>query len=238
MNDSYELDLQRFWEVIKKSKWVISLILVLCCVGTGLATHFLMTKEYSATASIVIVSNESDQAMTYSDVQLSQKLTTTYGRILMSESVGEQVIKNLGLIEKGITVLDYKEIVSVSSEANTEILDITAKTSDPILSAQIANETVKVFSNQVYNIMNIRNVTILDQAKIPTKPSGPNMKRNLILGLAVGVFLSFIIVGIKYIKDTKVRTTEEVKKLLGWPIIGNIPDRDQGGKKAYYGQRD
>ena len=236
MNESYELDLLRFWEVIKKSRRIICILIILSCLAAGLGTKFFVDEEYSATASIVIVSNETDQSMTYSDVQLSQKLTATYSRILMSESVGDKVIKNLGLLEKGFTVTDYKKIVSVSSETNTEILDVTATMTDPILAAQVTNETVKVFSNEVYDIMNVRNVTILDNAKIPTLPSGPNIKRNTLLGAAFGVLLSFVIVCIRYLKDTKVKSAEEIKKILGYPIIGSIPDIELGEKRAYYGR--
>lgn len=228
--EEYTIDLLKILNIVKKNALMFLLIIVFCGAACFGGTIMLIPKTYSATATVVIVSNEdANQGITYNDVQLSQKLTATYSRILMSETVGEQVIKNLKLT--GWTSETYKNAVNVSSTNNTEVLDVTVTTQDPNLSEKIANETVNVFSNEVYNIMNVRNVTILDKAKVPTEPSGPNLKRNTGLGLAVGIMICALIALLKSFKDTKMKTEEEVKNALGYPIVGAIPDIAVTGKR-------
>lgn len=237
--EEYTIDLLKIINVIKKSALMFLLIITVCGAGAFAGSKFLIPKTYSATASVVIVSNdETNQGITYNDVQLSQKLVTTYSRILKSEAVGERVLANLSLTGKGWTTDQYKEAVTVRSDTNTEVLDVIVTTRDPELSTMLANETVKVFSDQVYNIMNVRNVTILDRAKTPLLPSGPNTKRNTLLGIAIGFVLSTLLAVLKSLQDTKVKTEDEVKDLLKYPVIGVIPDISKSGrsKKSYAGK--
>lgn len=231
--DNYVIDLQKIWNVIKKNAVLFAVIIAMCGAAFFGGTKLFLKKEYSATATVVIVTSDG-QNITYNDVQLSQKLVDTYSRILMSENVGDKVIQNLGL---DISSSDYKRIVRVDSSTNSEVLDVTATTNNPELSSKIANETVKVFSNQVYDIMNVRNVTILDTAKTPSKPSGPNVKRNTMLGVALGILLCALIALWQVLKDTKIKTEEEVKKLIYYPVIGVIPDIFTDEERGTYGSR-
>ena len=221
-NTDYIIDLKKIWDVIRKHAVLFTVIIIAASAAAFAGSKFLLKKQYRATATVVIVSNN-DQDITYNDVQLSQKLVDTYSRILTSETVGDRVISNLGL---EMTSSDYKKIINVSSSSNSEVLDVSATTEDPSLSADIANETVKVFSNQVYKIMNIRNVAVLDTAKAPSNPSGPNLKRNALLGAAIGFLLCALIVLWKSLEDTKIKTEDEVKRLLYYPVIGSIPEQE------------
>ena len=231
--EEYTIDLAKIANVIRKNAIMFLLIITVCGACAFFGSKYMIPKTYSATASVVIVSNdETNQGITYNDVQLSQKLVTTYSRILRSEAVGERVLANLTLTGNGWTPEDYKEAIDVRSDANTEVLDIVVTTQDPELSARIANETVKVFGDQVYKIMNVRNVTILDRAKVPLQPSGPNMKRNTVLGLAIGFILSVLIAFLKSMQDTKIKSEEEVKELLNYPVIGIIPDIGKSGRSV------
>lgn len=222
-NTDYIIDLKKIWDVIRKNAVLFTVIILACCAAAFGGSKFLLKKQYRATATVVIVSNN-DQDITYNDVQLSQKLVDTYSRILTSETVGDRVISNLGL---EMTSSDFKKIINVSSSSNSEVLDVSATTEDPSLSADIANETVSVFSNQVYKIMNIRNVTVLDTAKPPLNPSGPNLKRNVLLGAAIGFLLCALIALWKSLKDTKIKTEDEVKRLLYYPVIGSVPEQEE-----------
>lgn len=224
--EDYVIDFGRIWDIVTDNFRKYIVIILLFGIAAFGGTKYLLPKEYSATATIVIVQNTdtAGQGITYNDVQLSQKLVSTYSRILMSETVGDDVYRNLSLDKHGIEAGDYKNIVKVSATANTEVLDVKATTGDPELSAQIANEVVRVFTNKIYKIMNVRNVTVLDSAKVPTSPSGPSLKRNTLLGLAIGIIICALMVLYKNLTDTKVKTDEEARTVLGFPIIGVIPE--------------
>ena len=70
----------------------------------------------------------------------------------------------------------FKKLVSVSNESNTEIITVTATTTDPKLSKDIANDTVSTFTKTMQKNLNVRNIEVVDKAKLSYVPSGPNIK--------------------------------------------------------------
>ena len=224
-----EIDLTQIFEIIKDKLILFILICMVCCTIALCVTKFLMKKEYTATAKLIVVqksdSVSAQQNYTYSDLQLAQKLAATYSQIIMSEAISDPVITNLDLYEKyEIDSEKYGKIVKVSSANNTEVMNIEVTTNDPQLSAEIANEVVDVFEEKIYDIMQIENVTTLTDAKVPEKKSGPSTLKNTAIGGAIGLLICAAIVVLQLFTDTKVKTEEEVKKIFDYPIIGSIPD--------------
>ena len=231
-----EIDLSQIFEIIKEKLILFILICMVTCTIALCVTKFLMKEEYTATAKLIVVqksnSSSAQQNYTYSDLQLSQKLASTYSQIIMSEAISDPVISNLGLFDKyEIDSEKYEKIVSVSSANNTEVMNVEVKTNDPALSAEIANEVVRVFEEKIYDIMQIENVTTLTDAKVPTRKSGPSTMRNVAIGGFIGLLICGVITIIQLLTDTQVKTEEEVKKIFDYPIIGNIPDFEVNEKE-------
>ena len=224
-----EIDLSQIFEIIREKLVIFILICMVTCTIALCVTKFLMKEEYTATAKLIVVqksnSSSAQQNYTYSDQQLSQTLASTYSQIIMSEAISDPVISNLDLFNKyEIDSEEYEKIVSVSSANNTEVINVEVKTNDPVLSAEIANEVVRVFEEKIYDIMQIENVTTLTDAKVPTKKSGPSTLKNTAIGGILGLLICAVIVIIQLFTDTKVKTEDEVKKIFDYPIIGSIPD--------------
>ena len=227
-DEELEIDLVQVFEIIKEKLVLFILICMLCCTAALCLTKFAMEEEFTATAKLIIVQKSdsaTQQNLTYSDQQLSQKLAATYSQIIMSEAISDPVIANLDLYDKyGINSAKYNNIVKVSSANNTEVINVNVTTNDPVLSADIANEVVRVFEDKIYDIMRIENVTTLTNAKIPQRKSGPSTTKNVILGGLFGMMICMGIVIKQLLTDTKVKTEDEVKKIFDYPIIGSIPD--------------
>ena len=67
------------------------------------------------------------------------------------------------------------------------------------------------------------NIRIVDLARVPTSPSAPNIPRNIVLGLALGLFggvgLAFVLESL----NNTVRTPEEAEIISALPSLGIIP---------------
>ena len=226
--DEYEIDLLQIFEIIKSKLILFILICMVCCTTAFCITKFLMKEQFTANAKLIIVQKSdsaTQQNYTYSDQQLSQKLAATYSQIIMSEAISDPVIANLDLYDKyEIDSEKYAKIVKVSSANNTEVIDVEVTTTDPVLSADIANEVVNVFEEKIYDIMQIENVTTLTDAKVPQKKSGPSGLKNTAIGGIIGLLICAVITVIQLFTDTMVKTEEEVKKIFDYPVIGSIPD--------------
>ena len=224
--DNDTIDLLKLFEIVMKNIVWFIIVIILCGTVAYAGTTLLIDKTYSATATVIIVQNNNSnasQAVTYNDVQLSQKLVSTYTQI--SEAIGDSVVANLDLYDKyEIDTEKLNKMVEVKAASNTEVMNITATSKDPKLSADIANEMVSVFKKKIFDIMSVENVTVLNSAKIPTKPSGPSTLKNTAIGMMIGAVLCGIYAVIVLLTDTKVKTEEDVKKIFDYPVIGVIPE--------------
>ena len=69
----------------------------------------------------------------------------------------------------------------------------------------------------------INNITVVNKAKVPKMPFKPNLMRNLLiaifLGLAGGIALAFLL---EHLDDT-IKLPNDMEKFLGLPVLGIIP---------------
>jgi len=69
----------------------------------------------------------------------------------------------------------------------------------------------------------ISNIKIVDPAITPDKPVKPQKKKNVVLGLLVGLMLGIGLAFFHDYMDDTIKDGEEAKRILGWPLLGMIP---------------
>lgn len=72
------------------------------------------------------------------------------------------------------------------------------------------------------------NVTVIDSADVPRKPSSPNLLLNIVISFVLGVFLAAVAVALKEFLDDAIRSPDDVGRKLGLPLVGLIPLRKEG----------
>lgn len=216
-----EIELRELFYILVKRLWLIALITILCVITSGIISFYVLEPEYQTFTTLIVgkPKNYNDE-IEYNDVLLNQKLVSTYGEIVKSRTVSNEVINNLGL---SITLEQLKQRVSVTSVKDTQIIKIQVTDGDPQLAASIANELATVFTKHVIRIMKIDNVQTIDAAEVPMSPVKPKHMLNMaiagVLGVMVSVFLVFLL---EYLDNT-IKTVEDVQRHLDLPVIGMIP---------------
>jgi capsular exopolysaccharide synthesis family protein len=80
------------------------------------------------------------------------------------------------------------------------------------------------------------NIWIVDRAEIPSIPSSPNKRKNmmfaLMIGLLGGLGLAFVFERL----DVTVKDSDDIKKYAGIPMLGMIPNFIGDGLKRVYGE--
>lgn len=226
-----EITLQELFFILRKRLGLIVLISLITISSVAGVTFFLIEPEYESTTTLLLGKPQEyqtgPQGIEYSDIQLNQKLISTYAEIAKSHKVLDQVKENLEMLDSYGQVSSY---INVSMLRDTEIIKVSVVHTNPDIAATLANETANVFMTTVTELMQIDNVQVVDEAKVPANPIKPNVKMNiaisLVLGLMVGVFLAFVLEAI----DNSVKTPADVEK-LGLKVIGMIPiDKNAEGK--------
>lgn len=227
-----EIDLKEIFLMFWKKKLEIILIIAIFAIIGYIYTMAFTSPMYTSSTTLVLAGTNSEQegesSITTNDLTLNSKLVSTYSQLVKSNKVVRQVISNLGI---NISESTLRNNISVSSVSDTELIKITVKTDNPKYSADIANETAKVFTSEVAEIYNINNVHVVDVAEESNVPSNIDHKKDIIMFAAIGVVIAFAYVIIASMLDTTVKTEEEIERLVNLPVLASIPIYDVAESK-------
>jgi capsular exopolysaccharide synthesis family protein len=76
------------------------------------------------------------------------------------------------------------------------------------------------------------NLTVIDVAAPPQKPSSPKLLLNLVLALVVGLVLAIVVIYLRDQLDDRIRTPEDIGAKVGLKLLGVTPKLDDGDPKA------
>lgn len=76
------------------------------------------------------------------------------------------------------------------------------------------------------------NISIVDTAEIPAKPSGPKLMVNLSLALLIGLGFAIVAALVSEALDETLATPDDVEQKLGLPVLGVIPLLPKGETAA------
>ena len=219
-----ELDLLQIYHILKKKLWFLILAAVLVGGATYCVCAYFVTPKYSATASLYVY-NEANKSngVTYSDLTTSQELVQTYIVVLKSNTVLNEVSKEIG---GTYTADQIRDMLSASAIDNTEAFDVTITCANPEDAKKIANTIADVAPTEIIRVVKAGSVEVIDYAMTPAKPSSPNVPRNTAIGALAGLILAVIIAIVASMFDTVVRSEEDLTALFALPIIGSIPTID------------
>lgn len=218
-----EISLREIFFIIRKWIGLIIGLFIITIVVSGVVSYYVLKPEYQTFTTLMVGKPKdyrTESKIEYNDVILNQKLVSTYGEIVKSRVVTDKVIENLGLT---LSFNSFRNKVNVNLVKDTEIIKIQVTDNNPILAADIANETAVVFMDSVKTIMNVENVQVIDKAQVPKSPIKPRPMLNMaiagVLGLMAGMFLVFLLEFL----DNTLKTPEDIEKHLGLAVIGAIP---------------
>lgn len=206
------------YRLLANWKLIVCLSFVLMIVS-GVYTVFLVTPMYEATSTIYVL-NRSDSAINLSDLQLGTALTQDYIKVFSMWEVHEEVISNLNL---PYSYREMENMLSITNEADTRMLDIKIKSADPQEAAAIANEYAKVASQYIAETMATDKPNIMSVALVPANPVSPNKTRNVMLGFMLGVIISCGYVTVHMIMDDKYKTVEDIRRYTGLTTLAVVP---------------
>ena len=228
-----EINLKELFDYFKERAMLALIIILVVLVIGSIYSIFLKQPLYQSEATVVLVSDDGQAggggtSYTTSDVQLNKSLVSTYSEIIVSRKIIHQVIKNLNL---DYTVKELQNNVNVSTVKDTEIIKIAVDDPDKSLSADIANEIVKVFSEEIKSIYKIQNVSQVDIAEEVDKPYNVNIVKDLLIYILVGIVLACGVIFVIYYFDRTVKSIEQVEQKIKLPILGGVQEYQRGAKK-------
>ncbi|MDF2486353.1 MAG: capsular exopolysaccharide family [Herbinix sp.] len=225
-NDEIEIDLVDILYLLKTRLWIILLAAVIFSATSGLVSSFYITPMYQSTAKLYILT-KSTSITSLADIQLGTQLTQDYMVLCKSRPVVTKVIENLGL---DMTYEELVNVITISNQANTRILEIKAKYQNALLAKQIVDEFAEVSRTQIAKIMATDEPTIVEDGYESPYPFSPNIKKNILIAGMVGALLSAGIIIVLHLMDDTIKNSEDIERYLGMTTLGMIPKEVNSAK--------
>ncbi len=229
--ETVEIDLLEILYLLGRRIWSILAVGVAVGLIAGLVTHYGIEEKYSSTSKLYILST-STSLTSLADIQVGTSLTKDYIQLVQSRPVVEEVISNLNLNRS------YEEVLrqmTFSNPSDTRILVMTAEDPDPVLAKDIVDEFAKVARTNISTIMKTEEPSVVELGYITNRPVSPNLLKNVIIGVLLGIFVMSAIVVVIYMVDDSVKTSDDIEKYLGLNTLTSIPlleDENDAQKKS------
>lgn len=190
-----------------------------------LGTYFFIQPTYTSTTRIYVVNQATDNKnLSAQDLQAGTYLVNDYKEIITSNDVLSEVIKDEKL---NLSEVELSKMVSVNIPKDTRLISISVKAKTGQDAQVLANKVREVASKKIKTVTKVEDVTTLEEAKLPSSPSSPNIKRNVLLGAILGAFVAIVAVLVREVLDDRIRRPEDVEDVLEMTLLGIVPDTDK-----------
>lgn len=220
-DDEIEIDLVELFMVLKSKLHIVLLSGILAALLAFIGTKLLMTPMYTSVTKMYVLSRQDSSAgVTYSDLQTGSQLTKDYAELVKSRPVLEQVIAVLNL---DMEPEELAENITVETPTDTRILSISVESDNPKEAKEIADTLRETVSSEIKEIMHAESVDTIEDGNLPKEPSSPSLKKNMVLGGALGVFLALAILIFIFLRDDTIKNPDDVEQYLGLNVLTSIP---------------
>jgi len=144
--------LNDYWLILHKRKWIAVSAFLVIFLSVIINTN-MQSPVYEASSTIRIIERKSVSDMITQMVSnTSYDIMQSVSKVLTGRPVIEKVVDELGLVDKNTTpetldgiILSIQGAVETESITGTNIIRITARHSDPVMTAKIPNAIAKVY---------------------------------------------------------------------------------------------
>lgn len=240
----FEIDLKDLFGLLWHNAWIIVLMALIFGGLSFTYSKKCIPVKYTSSVSVYVMNNQFIQnggEILLSDINASQKLVETYSVILKDNVVMDEVGKKLiekngdeymnrvfpvGYDENDNPYIEGKYIsatVSMGGINETEVLKISANTTDPVVSADICTFITEIAPDVLTRVMGAAYVEPIGYAEVPRYKSSPNNTMNALIGACIGFVLAVGVIIIRRLLDNTVTDAEALQQRFNLPILGEIP---------------
>lgn len=216
-------------------KWY--LMVIACVLGAVIAfsyANFFVTPLYRAKSTMLVdLRTSTEEKLSYERVTIAEKYLQTFASIIKTNTVLEPVIEKLDLQESPSSLASK---ITVAAVEDTLLIKITLDYPDK----QKALEIVQTIDELAPKIIKERiaggKILEIETPAVSAGPVSPDIFKHTSVGIIIGLVISAGCIILAAIINNKVRSTEDLKRVLDLPILGVISVfgtevKNKGGKK-------
>ena len=207
--DIIDIDPVLILKRVLKYVWVILTVGIVFGIAAYMWSRIMVVPKYKSITKVYVLNNE--KKLGTQDFQISNYLLKDYKEIILSEKVLERVIEKNGI---QMSLGDLIAKIEVKIPQDTRILTITVEDTDSKRAADLANAVRDEAFIEIKEITKEESVNILQRARESKTPSSPDIRKNTIMAIGIGILLSLAVVILKEVLDDRVKKQEDIEEGL------------------------
>jgi len=184
-------------KVLKKYLWLIVLLGIIGGVSGRMITNDAPSPTYESSALVLIKQQMKDTNVIINQTDETTRFINSALTLVNTSAILSSVKQELKLKE---TVYELAEKVRASNENGSYVIKLTASDDNPNQATKVANKIAEVFKRDLGSYLDVESVDVVQLAEVgqetkisPTTRTKANIIMGTMIGLVLGVFLSFVL---------------------------------------------
>lgn len=221
------MNLQDFVRLLR-TRWVTVCVTIIVVLLGSIAYTLLTTPLYQASTRLFVsTTSGSSLSDVYQGNRFSQERVVSYAELLKGETLAQRTIDTLDL---DMTADELQGNVTAGAKLDTVLINVDVLDPSPVRARDIANTLSDEFVKMVRELETPENggspdarVVVEQRASIADEPVIPQTKRNIAIGLVLGIALGIGLAVLRDLLDNTIKDRRAVEEITGAGIVGSIP---------------
>lgn len=220
-----ETELKDVIKMITKRIWLILLIVVGLTSLVAVYTFLIAEPVYEATSKIIVNKTRSidgQREININDVETNLRIIKTYKELLKTEWMMKDVLVQHP--EFNLTVKELLKKIKVIESGDSQVMTFSVIDPSYPNAAAIVNAITQQFGKKIPELIEVNNITILNEADVNDKPSpvSPNPLFNMIIAIGLSLIIGIgLAVLLDYFDDT-IKTEQDINRIFETTMLGMI----------------
>ncbi len=220
-----EPDMKEYLRILLKRGWLICGIVLLCCGATAVYDRLYASPVYEASIKLIVnTANQVDGLMRPDSNLITSNIMMidTYKEIIATPVIMQKVAEKHP--EYQLTADELIRKTRVHSSSSSQVMSVAFRDESAARAVTLANEIGRVFRDEIPQIMNVDNVTILSESKNPSElvPISLGLTFKLALAFILSLIASVSAVFLKEYMDDTLKDEKDVRHYLDKPTLAEI----------------
>lgn len=231
---STELDLRDYFRILRKRIWLIVAIVLISTVAAAVYSMFFKEAVYQASTKIIVnraATQATTQQLDLNEINTNIRMIDTYKEIIRTPAIMDRVV--IEHPEFGLTSEQLTQRIQVNAVNNTLVMTLSIQDTSYRQAAEIVNAVSLIFQQEIPQLLNVENVSILNEAKLDITPSpvAPNIPLNIAIGFIVSLMIAAGLAFLLEYMDDTLKTEDDIEQALGLPTLAMITRVDEQEKQ-------
>ena len=209
--------------LLKRWKLIFLLPLMAAAIAYGISTYVLTPQYVSSSTLIVMPFTETVEGggVIRHDIASTRQVVESCKELALSMESMQRVIGELNLPYSAQTLRNSINII-VGDVTTVQVTD-----PNPQRAYEINKQVTTVLMEFITDAARLENVQLLNPAEVPLVPDSPRIPFNIVVAFILGLMFSVVLAFLFEHLDNTIKTTDDVQKYLGIPVLGVIPEIEE-----------